>query len=194
MGNIKINSINYFLLLRVWCHNSSTIVPKSWVSKPLSAMHIKGCAYLCYCLLSSDLRIMRDMSWMHLIYVLMVISVICTCHNKLHCTLKSVDKASNEFTVEFGIVAMVDVLDNQGSSSFNFNSSFVRWRNVQMFLDTKTVIDHHVNKYTIHQNFIKNVLNFIMWISVVPHQLGITTIVKVAWIRRFLDEMHIHTP
>ena len=62
MGNIKINSINYFLLLRVWCHNSSTIVPKSWVSKPLSALHIKGCAYLCYCLLSSGLRNIRDMS------------------------------------------------------------------------------------------------------------------------------------
>ena len=51
---------------------------------------------------------------MHLIYVLMVISVIHTCHNKLHCTLKSVDKASKEFTVEFGIVSRVDVLDNQG--------------------------------------------------------------------------------
>ena len=44
----------------------------------------------------------------------MVISVIHTCHNKLHCTLKSVDKASKEFTVEFGIVSRVDVLDNQG--------------------------------------------------------------------------------
>ena len=124
----------------------------------------------------------------------MVMSVIRTRHNKLHCTLKSVDKASNEFTVKFGIVSRVDVLDNQGSSSFNFNSSFVRWRNVWIFLDTKTVIDHHFDKYTIHLNFIENVLNFIMWISVVPHQLGITTIVKVTWIRRFLGETHIYTP
>ena len=137
---------------------------------------------------------MRDMSWMHLIYVLMVMSVIRTCHKKLHCTLKSVDKASNEFTVKFGIVSRVDVLDNQGSSSFNFNSSFVRWWNVWIFLDTKTVIDHHFDKYTIHQNSIENVLNFIMWIGIVPHQLGITSIVKVAWIRRFLCEMHTYTP
>ena len=121
-------------------------------------------------------------------------SVIHTCHNKLHCTLKSVDKASNEFTVKLSIVPRVDVLDNQGSSSFNFNSSFVRWRNTRMFLDTMTVIKNHSDKCTIYQNTIDNVLNFIMWISVVPHQVGITTIVKVAWIRRFLSETHIHTP
>ena len=62
-----------------------------------------------------------------------------------------------------------------------------------MFLDTMTVINQHFDKYTIDQNTIDDVLNFIMWISVVPHQVGITTIVKIAWIRRFLGEMHIHT-
>ena len=39
---------------------SSTIVPKSQVSWPLSALHIKVCADLCYCLLSPDLKNMRD--------------------------------------------------------------------------------------------------------------------------------------
>ena len=43
---------------------------------------------------------------------------------------------SNQFTCKFSIFSTVDVLDNQGSSSFNFNSSFVRWRNFRMFLDT----------------------------------------------------------
>ena len=132
---------------------------------------------------------MRDMSWIHLIYVwLITISVILTCHNKLNCTFNCFEKASNELTVKFGIVSRVDVLDNQGSSSFNFNSSFVRWRNTRKFLDTKTVLNHHFDKCTIYLNFIENVLNVIMWISVVPHQLGITTIVKVAWTRRFLGE------
>ena len=141
-----------------------------------------------------DLR-MRVMSWMHLIYVwlFMVMSVIRTCHDKLHSTFYRVDKPSNQFTSKFGIVSRVDVLDNQGSSSFNFNSSFVRWRNVRMFLDTMTVINHHFDKYTMYQNTIDNALNVIMWISVVPHQVGITIIVKVAWIRRFLGETHIHT-
>ena len=124
----------------------------------------------------------------------MVMSVIHTCHNKLHCTLYQVEKASNQFTSKLGIISRVDVLDNQGSSSFNFNSSFVRWRNTRMFLDTMTVINNHSDKCNIYQNTIDNVLNFIMWISVVPHQVGITTIVKVAWIRRFLGETHIHTP
>ena len=124
----------------------------------------------------------------------MVMSVIRTRHNKLHCTLKSVDKASNEFTVKFGIVSRVDVFDDQGSSSFNFNSTFVRWRNFWIFLDTTTVLNHQLDECTIHLNSIENVLNFIMWISVVPHQLGITTIVKVTWIRRFLGETHIYTP
>ena len=124
----------------------------------------------------------------------MAMSVIRTCHNKLHCTLKSVDKASNEFTVKFGIVSRVDVLDYQGSSSFNFNSSFVRWRNFGMFLDTTTVINHHSDKCTIYQNTIDNVMNVILWVGVVPHQVGITTIVKVAWIRRFLGKTHICTP
>ena len=124
----------------------------------------------------------------------MAMSVIRTCHNKLHCTLKSVDKASNEFTVKFGIVSRVDVLDYQGSSSFNFNSSFVRWRNFGMFLDTTTVINHHSDKCTIYQNTIDNVMNVILWVGVVPHQVGITTIVKVAWIRRFLGKTYICTP
>ena len=128
------------------------------------------------------------------VWLLMVMSVIRTCHNKLNCMLKPYCKVSNEFTSEFGIVFRVDVLDNQGSSSFNFNSSFVRWRNVRMFLDTMTVPINHSDKVTLYQNKEDNALSFIMWISVVPHQVGITTIVKVAWIRRFLGKMHIHTP
>ena len=136
------------------------------------------------------------MSWMHLIYVWlkMVMSVIHTCHNKLHCTLYQVQKASNQFTSKLGIISRVYVLDNQGSSSFNFYSSFVRKWNFRMFLDTTTVINHHSDKWTIHKNTIDNDLNLIMRISVVPHQLGIITIVKEAWIRRFLGETHIHTP
>ena len=121
-------------------------------------------------------------------------SVIRTYHNKLNCTFYQIPKASPCFSFKFDIVSRVDVLDNQGSSSFNFNSSFVRWRNVRMLLDTTTVINHHCVKYTIYQNTIANALNFIMWISVVSHQNGITTIVKVAWIKRFLSETHIHTP
>ena len=62
-----------------------------------------------------------------------------------------------------------------------------------MILDTTTVIKHHFDKYTFYKNTIGNVLNLIMWISVVPHQVGITTIVEVAWIRRFLGETPIHT-
>ena len=124
---------------------------------------------------------------------LVVMTVICTCHNKLHITLRR-DYASPEFTLKFSIVSRVDVLDNQGSSSFNFNSSFERFRNFRMFLDTKTVINQHFNPITIYQNIIDNALNAILWISVVPHQVGITTIDKVAWIRRFLGEMQIHTP
>ena len=122
-----------------------------------------------------------------------VMSLIRTCHNKLHCTFYWVRKASKHITLEFSIVSRVDVLDNQGSSSFNFNSSLVRFRNVRMFLDTKTAIHQKSDKCIFYQNTIDNVLNFIMWIIVVPHQLGITTIVKVAWIRRFLGEMHVHT-
>ena len=63
-----------------------------------------------------------------------------------------------------------------------------------MFLDTMTVINHYFDKYFMYQNTTDNALNVIMWISVVPHQIDITTFVKVAWIRRFLGEMHIHTP
>ena len=63
-----------------------------------------------------------------------------------------------------------------------------------MFIDTITVIKHHFDKCTIYQDTIDNVLNLIMCISVVPHQVGITTIVEVAWIRRLLDETQIHTP
>ena len=123
----------------------------------------------------------------------MFLSELHTCHNKLHCTFYFVRKASQHFTFKFGVVSRVDVLDNQGSSSFNFNSSFLRQRNRRMFLDM-TVIKNHSDKCTIYQNTIDNALNLIMWISVVPHQVGITTIVKIAWIRGFLGEMHIHTP
>ena len=63
-----------------------------------------------------------------------------------------------------------------------------------MILDIITVINHHFEKCTIHKNTIDNALNIIMRISEVPHQLGISTIVKEAWIRRFLGETHIHTP
>ena len=48
------------------------------------------------------------------------------------------------------------------------------------------------HNWAIYQNHEENAVHF-MWISVVPHQVGITTIVKVAWIRRFLSEMHTHT-
>ena len=89
---------------------------------------------------------------------------------------------------------MIDVLDHHGSFSFNFDSSFVRTRNIRSILDTTTVINHHFDKCTINLNTIDNALNLIMWISVVLHQVGITTIVEVTWIRRFLSEMHIHTP
>ena len=124
--------------------------------------------------------------------VIMVVSVILTCHNKLNCIFNA--PFSPYWTFKFGIVSRVDVPDNQGSSSFNFNSSFVRWRNVRMFLDTTTVINHHSDKCTFYQNTIDNVLNLILWISVVPHQVGVTAIVEVAWIRGFLDETHIHSP
>ena len=56
------------------------------------------------------------------------------------------------------------------------------------------VVKNHCFKFTIHQNTVDNASNFIMWTSVVPHQVGITTTVEVAWIRRFLGEFHIHTP
>ena len=120
-----------------------------------------------------DLRNMRDTSWIHLIYVwlLMFMSIIRTCHNKLHCTFYQVGKASPNLTFKFSIVSRVYVLDNQGSSSFNSNSSFVRWRNIRIFLDTMTTINHHFDKCIIYQNTIDNVLNAIMWISVVPHQV-----------------------
>ena len=154
-----------------------------------------ACNWSCYNLLSPDLRNMRDMSWMHSIYVwlLVVLSAIRTCHNKLNCTFYLVDKASKHITSKLGIVSRVDVLDNQCGSSFNFNSSFVRKWNIRMFLDTTSVINHHFDKCTIYQNTIESALNVIMWISVVPHQVGITTIIEVAWTRRFLGEMHIHT-
>ena len=102
------------------------------------------------------------------------------------------DKPSYEFTFKFSTVSRVDVLDNQGSSPFNFNSSCVRWRNIRMLLDTIVVSINHSDICTIYQNHEENAVHF-MWISVVPHQVGITTIVKIAWIRRFLSEMHIHT-
>ena len=136
-----------------------------------------------------------DMSWMHLVcvWLWMVMSAIHTCHNKLNCTFNLPWRAFPHFTSKFGIVSSADVLDNQGSSSFNFNSSFVRWRNWRMFLQTMTVVKNHYFKFTIYQNTEGNGCNFIMWISIVPHQVGITTFVKVAWIRRFLGEYQIHT-
>ena len=199
MRNSKVNGRICFLFLGVRCcmpSKSNTVVPKSQVSFPLSALHKRVCANLCHCLLSPDLRNIRDMSWMHFIYVWlsMVTTVLRTCHNKLNCTFNWANKASCEFTFKFSIVSGVDVLDNQGSSPFNFNSSFVRWRNIRMFLDTTIVSKNHSDICTIYQNSIDNALNIIMWISVVPHQVGITTIVKEAWTRRFMGEMHTHTP
>ena len=126
------------------------------------------------------------------VWLLMAMSVIHTCHNKPDFTCNV--PFFPYWTFKFGTVFRFDVLNNQCSSSFNFNSSFVRWRNVRMFLDTTTVINHHSDKCTIYQNTIDNVLNLILWISVVPHQVGVTAIVEVAWIRRFLGEIHIHTP
>ena len=129
-------------------------------------------------------------------FCLIINGYICirTCHNKLNCTFNCPWWACPHFTFKFAIVSGVDVLDNQGSSSFNFNSSFVKWRNARIFLDTLTVIKYQFGKFIIYHHTIDNELNLIMWISVVPHQVGITTIVKVAWIRRFLGEIHIHTP
>ena len=157
---------------------------------------MKVCTNLCYSLPSPDLSNERHElnAFDIIIILLMVMSIIRTCHNKLHCTLYIVRKASPHFTSKIRIVSRVDVLDDQGSSSFNVNSSFVRWRNFRMFLDTTSVTNHHLDKYSIYQNTIDNVLNLIMWISVVPHQVNITAIVKVAWIRRFLGKTHIHTP
>ena len=138
----------------------------------------------------------RQFSRMHLIcvWLLMVMSVIHTCHNKLHSSCYLISNVSHQFTFKFSIVSRVDVLDHQGSSSFNFNPSFVTWRNITMFFDTTTVIKNCSDKSAIYQNTKENAGNIIMWINVVPHQVGITTIVKVAWIRRFLGEMHSHTP
>ena len=92
---------------------SSTIVPKSQVSYPLTALHMKVGAYLCYCLLSPDLRNMTDeLNAFDLCLIfIMFISVIRTCHNKLNSTCKCVD-SSKEFTSKYGIVSRVDVLDN----------------------------------------------------------------------------------
>ena len=62
---MKVNGRISFLLLGVWYHipsKRSTMVPKSWVSQPLSAHHIRVYANLSYCLLSPDLRNIRDMS------------------------------------------------------------------------------------------------------------------------------------
>ena len=71
--------------------------------------------------------------WNELIYVcrLMVKSVIHTVHNKLHYTFYCVHKASCHFTFKFGIVSRVDVLDNQGSSSFKkfFEEELVKVEN-----------------------------------------------------------------
>ena len=198
MRNSKVNGSIYFLLLRAWCYMPSKSTTIVFPTVRL-ASHFQPCfcTNLCYHSLSPDLKLnMRDTSWLHLIcvWLLMVMSVIHTCHNKLNCTFKIPCKASLHFTFKFGIVPRVDVLDNQGSSSFNFNSSFVRWRNFRMFLHTTTIIKNHSGKCTFYQNTKESTLNLIKWISVVPHQVGITTIVKIAWIRRFPGETHIHTP
>ena len=174
-------------------YKSSTIVPKSRVSWPLSALHREVCANLYAIVYFFQISEIWDMNLMNLIYIwlLMVMSLIRTCHNKLH---YASNMPSPHFTFKFGIISRVDVLDNQGSSSFNFNSSFIRWRDRRMFLHTTTVLKNHFDKCTIYQNTVDNALSLIMWISVVPHQVGVTTIVKVAWIWRFLGETHIHTP
>ena len=172
---------------------SSTIDLKSRVSWPLSALHREVCANLYAVVYFFQISEIWDMNLMDLIcvWLLIVMSLIRTCHNKLNYTLNI---PSPHFTFKFGIIPRVDVLDNQGSSSFNFNSSFIRQRNRRMFLHTTTVLKNHFDKCTIYQNTVDNALSLIMWISVVPHQVGITTIVKVAWIWRFLGETHIHTP
>ena len=56
------------------------------------------------------------------------------------------------------------------------------------------ILINHFDKLIIYQNTEKNALSLIKWISVVPHKLGITTIVKIAWIRRFLGDLHICIP
>ena len=71
---------------------------------------------------------------------LMVMSTRHTCHSKLNYTFNFL---SPHFTFKFGIVSRVDVLDKQGSSSFNFNSSLIRWRNITMFLDTTTAPENN---------------------------------------------------
>ena len=123
--------------------------------------------------------------------LLMVMSARRTCHNKLNFTFML---TSPRFKFKFGIVSRVDVLDNQGCSSFNFNSSLIRWRNITMFLDTMTVPKNHFYIFTFYQCAEDDALSLIKWISVVPYKLGITTIFKIAWIRRFLSDFHIHTP
>ena len=142
---------------------------------------------------SRSKRYKRQLNAFDCVWSLMVKSVIHTCHNKLHSTLFFGDRVSPYLTSKLGVVSRVDVLDYQSSSSFNFNSSFVRWINRRMFLHTTTAIHKQSGKYIFYQYTIDNVLNPIMWIIVVPHQVGITTIFKVAWIRRFLGETHIHT-
>ena len=133
------------------------------------------------------------MSLMNLICVtlLMVMSTRRTCHSKLNYTFNFL---SPHFTFKFGIVSRVDVLDKQGSPSFNFNSSLIRWRNITMFLDTTTAPENHFFICILYQNTKDDASSRIKWISVVPYKLGITTIFKIAWIRRFLGETHIHTP
>ena len=133
--NILINTTLVYIYLMLLGHECSVtcqekvalVFPKVGLAGHFQPA-CKVCSSLCYCLLSTDLRNTRDMSCMHLIYVwlLMVMSVIRTCHNKLNCTFNLAWKASPHFKFDFGIVFRVDVLDNQGSSSFNFNSSFIR--------------------------------------------------------------------
>ena len=168
---------------------NTTTAPKSWVRLSLQATFSPEYEGLC----RYQKYERHELNAFNLCLINNGKSVIHTCHNKLHCSFYRVEKASPHFTFKSGIVFRVDVLDNQGSSSFNFHSSFVRWRNITMFLDTMTVINNHFDKCTSHLNTIESALNIIMWISVVPHQVGITTIVKVDRIIRFAGKTHTHT-
>ena len=128
MRNSKVNGRISFLLSGVWCHMPSTsttiVFPKVRLAghfQPYIWRFAQTYAIFHFLQISE----IWDMSWMHLIYVWlrMVMSVIRTCHNKLHCTFYQVGKASPHFTFKFSFVSRVEVFDNQGSSSYNFNSS-----------------------------------------------------------------------
>ena len=166
---------------------SSTSVPKSRVSYPLTALHKKVCTNLCYCLLSPDLRNMRHE--LNAFGLCLIINIYIYIPATISWTVL-LTSPEGLFHISHLNLVLSPVL--MFLITFNFNSSFVRWRNWRMFLQIMTVVKNHCFKFTIYQNTVGNGCNFIMWISVVPHQVGITTFVKVAWIRRFLGEFHIH--